>query len=133
MIVYIPFESFGIVNPIVKLQQARIEKFTAENNPQAPLLKFTVWLVSFFFPFWGTMSTIAGLALLAIAKPLFNGERWNVRPGADLAIDPSHRRRLYDCAVDELCRQRPRQLPARSFDHDHRPGALLRSAADGKN
>lgn len=76
MIVYVPFESFGMVNPIVKLQQARIEKFTAENNPQAPLLKLTVWLVSFFYPFWGSMSVFAGLGLLAIAKPLYNGERW---------------------------------------------------------
>lgn len=76
MVVYVPFESFGMVNPIVKYQQARIEKFTAEANPQAPLLKLTVWLVSFFYPFWGTLSALAGLALFTIAKPLYNGERW---------------------------------------------------------
>ncbi len=76
MVVYVPFESFDMVNPIVKYQQARIEKFTAEANPQAPLLKLTVWLVSFFYPFWGSLSVFAGLALLVIAKPLYNGERW---------------------------------------------------------
>ncbi len=76
MIVVIPFIGFDMVNPIVQAQQARIEKFTAEGNPQAPLLAYTVWLVSFFFPFWSTMSLIAGIALLVIALPLFRGERW---------------------------------------------------------
>src|SRR5574338_1658550 len=71
MIAVVPFIGFNMVNPIVKAQQARIEKFTAEGNPQAPLLAYTVWLVSFFFPFWSTMSFIAGLALLAIALPLY--------------------------------------------------------------
>lgn len=76
MIVYVPFLGFDMVNPIVKYQQARIAKFTAEGNPQAPLLTLTVWLVSFFYPFWSTLSCIAGIALLAIVKPLYNGERW---------------------------------------------------------
>lgn len=76
MIFLVPFQGFDMVNPIVKAQQARIEKFTAENNPQAPLLKLTVWLVSFFYPFWSTMSLIAGIGLLVIALPLFRGERW---------------------------------------------------------
>lgn len=76
MITVIPFMGFDMVNPIVTAQQARIEKFIAENNPQAPLLKLTVWLVSFFFPFWSTMSVIAGIGLLVIALPLYRGERW---------------------------------------------------------
>jgi hypothetical protein len=76
MIVWIPFIGFDMSNPIVTAQQARIEKFTAEGNPQAPLLAYTVWLVSFFFPFWSTMSVVAGLALLVIALPLYRGERW---------------------------------------------------------
>jgi hypothetical protein len=76
MIAVIPFIGFDMVNPIVKAQQARIEKFTAENNPQAPLLAYSVWLVSFFFPFWSTMSVIAGIALLGIALPFYRGERW---------------------------------------------------------
>ncbi len=76
MITVIPFIGFDMVNPIVKAQQARIEKFTAEGNPQAPLLAYTVWLVSFFFPFWSTMSLIAGIVLLVIALPLYRGQRW---------------------------------------------------------
>jgi hypothetical protein len=76
MIVWVPFIGFDMSNPIVNAQQARIEKFTAEGNPQAPLLAYTVWLVSFFFPFWSTMSVVAGLALLVIALPLYRGERW---------------------------------------------------------
>ena len=76
MILYVPFLGFDMVNPIVTAQQARIEKFYAENNPQAPLLELTVWLVSFFYPFWSTMSVIAGIGLLVIALPLYRGERW---------------------------------------------------------
>ncbi len=76
MVAVIPFIGFDMVNPIVKAQQARIEKFTAEGNPQAPLLTLTVWLVSFFFPFWSTLSLIAGITLLVIALPLYRGERW---------------------------------------------------------
>jgi len=76
MIVLIPFIGFDMVNPIVSAQQARIEKFIAEGNPKAPLLELTVWLVSFFYPFWSTMSLIAGLALLVFALPLYRGERW---------------------------------------------------------
>ena len=76
MIVVVPFIGFDMVNPIVKAQQARIEKFTAEGNPQAPLLELTVWLLSLFYPFWSTLSLFAGIALLVIALPLFRGERW---------------------------------------------------------
>jgi hypothetical protein len=76
MILYVPFLGFDMVNPIVTAQQARIEKFYAENNPQAPLLELTVWLVSFFYPFWSTMTVIAGIGLLVIVLPLYRGERW---------------------------------------------------------
>src|SRR5574340_15533 len=76
MIAVLPFIGFDMVNPIVKAQQARIEKFTTEGNPQAPLLAYTVWLVSFFFPFWSTMTLIAGLAVLVIVLPYYRGERW---------------------------------------------------------
>lgn len=76
MIVWVPFQSFDMVNPIVTYQQERIAKYEAEGNPQAPLLSYTVWLVSFFFPFWGTMSVVGGITLLIIAYPLYRGERW---------------------------------------------------------
>lgn len=76
MILWVPFASFDMSNPIVKYQQQRIAKFEAEGNPQAPLLTLTVWLVSFFYPFWGTMSFVAGIVLLVIAKALYEGESW---------------------------------------------------------
>lgn len=76
MIALVPFMSFNMVNPIVGYQQERIAQFQAEENPQWPLLTLTTWLVSFFYPFWGTMSVIAGLALLVIVFPLLNGKPW---------------------------------------------------------
>ena len=76
MIALVPFMSFNMVNPIVGYQQERIAQFQAEENPQWPLLTLTTWLVSFFYPFWGTMSVIAGLALLVIVLPLLNGKPW---------------------------------------------------------
>ena len=80
MITVVPFIGFGMSNPIVQGQQARIEKFKAEGTPemavQAALLELTVWLVSFFYPFWSVLSLVAGIALLVIAKDLYNGEKW---------------------------------------------------------
>lgn len=76
MILLVPFISFNMVNPIVGYQQERIEQFKAEENPQWPLLTLTTWLVSFFYPFWGTMSVIAGIALLVIIKDLLSGKQW---------------------------------------------------------
>jgi hypothetical protein len=80
MIVWVPFIGFDMSNPIVQGQQARIEKFKAEGTPemavQAALLELTVWLVSFFYPFWSLLSLVAGIALLVIAKDIFNGEKW---------------------------------------------------------
>ncbi len=77
MIAVVPFTAFKMVNPILTYQIERIAKFTAEGNPSAPLLTLTTWLVSFFYPFWGTMSAIAGIALLVIAKPLYEGKVWS--------------------------------------------------------
>ncbi|MDZ7843219.1 MAG: hypothetical protein U5K99_00215 [Anaerolineales bacterium] len=76
MIAVVPFISFDMVNPIVTNQIARIEKFTAEGNPSAPLLTLTTWLVSFFYPFWGTMSFVGGVVLLVIAKAFYQGKEW---------------------------------------------------------
>jgi len=76
MIAFVPFSSFNMVNPILELQLERIEQFKADGNAKWHLLTLTTWLVSFFFPFWGTLSVLAGIALLVVAKPLYNGEIW---------------------------------------------------------
>jgi hypothetical protein len=85
MIVFVPFSSFNMVNPILELQLERIEQFKADGNAKWHLLTLTTWLVSFFFPFWGTMTVLAGIALLVIVKPLYNGESW-ARGAALLAL-----------------------------------------------
>ena len=76
MIALVPFIAFDMVNPILTNQLERIEQFTADGNPKAPLLTLTTWLVSFFYPFWGTMSVIGGIALLVVVKKLFDGKPW---------------------------------------------------------
>lgn len=76
MIAVVPFISFDMVNPIVTRQIERIDTFTAEGNPSAPLLTLTTWLVSFFYPFWGTMSFVGGVVLLVIAKAFYEGKPW---------------------------------------------------------
>ena len=85
MILLVPFMSFDMVNPIVGYQQERIVQFYEDGNPQAPLLVLTTWLVSFFYPFWGTLSVIAGIALLVIVKQLLDGKTW-ARGAALLAL-----------------------------------------------
>ncbi len=77
MIAVVPFTAFNMVNPILTYQLERIAKFTAEANPSAPLLTLTTWLVSFFYPFWGTMSVIGGITLLVIVKALYEGKEWS--------------------------------------------------------
>lgn len=76
MVAYVPFASFDMVNPIVELQLERMEQFKVEGNPSWPLLTLTPWLVSFFFPFWATLTLCAGIAAFFILKPLYNGEVW---------------------------------------------------------
>jgi len=76
MILLVPFISFNMVNPILGYQQERIAQFQADENPSWHLLTLTTWLVSFFYPFWGTMSVLAGLALLVIVVQVLNGKEW---------------------------------------------------------
>ena len=76
MIAVIPFIAFKMVNPILGYQLERIAQFMEEGNAKYHLLSLTTWLVSFFYPFWGSMSVIAGIALLVIAKPLYEGKGW---------------------------------------------------------
>ena len=76
MIVVVPFMAFNMVNPILELQLERIEQFKADGNASWHLLTLTTWLVSFFFPFWATLTVCAGVALFFVVKPLYNGETW---------------------------------------------------------
>lgn len=81
MITVVPFIGFSMVNPIASGQLARMDKNlalgTPEGNTQAALIKLTPWLISFFYPFWSIMSLIAGIALLVIAKDLYDGAKWS--------------------------------------------------------
>jgi len=76
MVVYVPFVAFDMVNPILGYQIERIEQFKADGNASWHLLTLTTWLVSFFYPFWGTMTVLAGITLFVIAKALYDGNVW---------------------------------------------------------
>jgi hypothetical protein len=76
MVVYVPFVAFDMVNPILGYQLERIEQFKADGNASWHLLTLTTWLVSFFYPFWGTMTVLAGITLFVIAKALYDGKVW---------------------------------------------------------
>lgn len=76
MVVYVPFVAFDMVNPILGYQIERIEQFQADGNASWHLLTLTTWLVSFFYPFWGTMTVLAGITLFVIAKALYDGNVW---------------------------------------------------------
>ena len=77
MIAAIPFIAFKMVNPILGYQLERIEQFKADGDARWNLLTLTTWLVSFFYPFWGTLSVLGGIALLVIAKALYDGKDWS--------------------------------------------------------
>lgn len=81
MIAVIPFIGFSMVNPIASGQIARMEKNlslgTPEGAVQAALIKWTPWMISFFFPMWSTLSILAGITLLVIARDLYNGAKWS--------------------------------------------------------
>jgi hypothetical protein len=89
MVTYVPFAGFDMVNPIVELQFERIEQFKADGNPQAPLLELTPWLVSFFYPFWSTLTLCAGVAAFFVLKPLYDGKPWARGLGLVLFSVPS--------------------------------------------
>lgn len=76
MVVYVPFASFNMVNPILTLQLERIEQFKASGDASWPLLTLTTWLVSFFYPFWATLTLCAGIAAFFVVKPLYEGKTW---------------------------------------------------------
>jgi hypothetical protein len=62
---------------LIQVEQAkRIAKFYADNNPDASLISKTRELVGFFFPLWTSLTMFAGMVLLVIAKPFYQGAKW---------------------------------------------------------
>jgi len=76
MVAVLPFTIPDTLDKIQHAQQVRYDKFLAEGNPQAPLIQPTMALTGWTFPLYMSISMFAGIMLLFIAKPLFNGERW---------------------------------------------------------
>lgn len=76
MIAVLPFTVPDTLNKIQVKQQERVDQYYAEGNPQAPLIASTMELVGWAFPLWMSLTIIAGIILLFIAKPFYNGERW---------------------------------------------------------
>lgn len=80
MITAVPLLVDSSLNPVIKGQVARIDKFltqgTPEGNMNAAVLRVVPWSVGFLFPLWAVLSFIAGLALLVVAMPFYKGETW---------------------------------------------------------
>lgn len=76
MITVLPFLVHDSLGKVQNAQLARIAKFTAENNPQAPLIAPTPALTGWTFPLYMSLSMFAGMIILFIAKPLYNGAKW---------------------------------------------------------
>ena len=54
-----------------------------------PDVKAAPQIVTLFFPLWGALSMIAGATLLAIALPLYRGERWARAVAIGMAAIPA--------------------------------------------
>lgn len=76
LIAVAPFLIHDSLGKVQSAQIARVAKFFAEGNPQAPLIAPTPALTSWTFPLYMSLSMFGGMILLFIAKPLYNGEKW---------------------------------------------------------
>ncbi|MGD9677571.1 MAG: hypothetical protein AB7V16_04265 [Vulcanibacillus sp.] len=76
MIAILPFTVPGCLDKIQIAQGERIAQFEAEGNPHYSLIRATQVAVGFFFPFWTSLTMLAGVVLLFIVKPMYNGEKW---------------------------------------------------------
>lgn len=80
MIVAVPLIANSMIDPIVQGQLDRTANFkaqgTPEGNTQASLLGPAPWLVSFLFPFWASLTFVAGFALLVTLGRFYRGEAW---------------------------------------------------------
>lgn len=94
MIAVVPRITGSIINPIVKGQLGRAQKFVKMEKmipapygkiPAAPTIKPMAWVISTTYPFWTVLTFIGGFALLAFALPLYRGAQW-VRGPALVAL-----------------------------------------------
>lgn len=76
MIAVVPFIVSPMLDKIQHAQLAKYEKLLALKDPQAPLIKPSMALVGWTFPFWMSLAMMAGAILLIIAKPLYEGKKW---------------------------------------------------------
>lgn len=76
MVAYQPFLVHDSLDKVQKAQFARVAKFTAEGNPQAPLIAPTPGLTSWTFPLYMSLIMMAGVILLFVVKPLYEGKKW---------------------------------------------------------
>ncbi len=80
MTMAVPLIVDSTLNPIITNQVARIEKFDAQGTPEgktnAAVIRIVPWSIGLLFPMWAVFSFIAGLALLVLALPFYQGEAW---------------------------------------------------------
>lgn len=76
MIAVLPFTVPDTLDSIQVKQLERIEKFYAEGNPQAPLISTTRDLVGWTFPLFTSLTMLAGIIMLFVSKPFYDGKRW---------------------------------------------------------
>jgi hypothetical protein len=67
-----------VISAMDVVMKGAVAKIAATQNA---LLAPATTLVTFFFPFWGALCTVAGAALLVLVYPIYRGERW-ARPAA---------------------------------------------------
>lgn len=76
MVAVEPFVVKPMLDKVQVAQIARYEKFLAEGNPQAPLIKPTPALTGWTYPLYMSLSMFAGVVLLVTARPFWDGAPW---------------------------------------------------------
>ncbi|MFO8035894.1 MAG: hypothetical protein R6U57_04635 [Anaerolineales bacterium] len=80
IIVLEPLLVKGFLPKIIASQQARIEKFSASDDPElqmkAQLISKTPEHVSWGYPLWMALGVFGGVVLLVIARDFYRGKKW---------------------------------------------------------
>lgn len=80
IIVLEPLLVKGFLPKIIASQQARIEKFSASDDPElqmkAQLISKTPEHVSWGYPLWMALGVFGGVVLLVIARDFYLGKKW---------------------------------------------------------